>query len=138
MREYKINELKVGEIYTIADDNIYAGVKYKIDENGILYCYNKIYGEYEKASMSYNYAISHKFKIKEDIDWSKIPQGTKVQVLTHGEWHNAYFYTFNENQVGVTEWDEDNEFTGYYRRNWVQWHYANDVRLYEEKEIEIY
>lgn len=96
-----INENKVlgtkfkhGKVYK---DNI--GIKYKLNENGIIMFYNKSRGKWVESIETYNFFARNTFEevSKKEIDWNKIPRGTKVQVRDdeYGEWVNRYFVKYD-------------------------------------------
>lgn len=98
MERLKINELEVGKIYRA----FYRGEKtsgiYKIESNGKLF---ENYGiAWEESQIIYNEMFNVTFEeIKREIDWSKVPRGTKVQVREGAWdiiWHNRYFIKYEK------------------------------------------
>ena len=88
-------ELEEGKIYKRIDTNSF----YKII-NGDLYHFNNVLNHSEKSLMEYNLVRHINFEeVKREIDWSKVPKWTKVQVKDYAEciWKNAYFIGINNN-----------------------------------------
>ena len=74
-------------------------------------------------------------EIKREIDWSKVPQGTKVQVQDFGdnEWLNRYFVFTDNNRYFVSRHKEDDDFIGIKISQRVSgWDYC---RIHESVEI---
>ena len=95
MDKLSINDLEEGKIYkfTLAD-GVKCAHTHRI-KNNILQV--KAIGKaiWEDSILSYNNATAGYFtEIQREIDWSKVPRGTKVQVRDceeWGRWINAYF-----------------------------------------------
>ena len=117
MKKLKINELEEGKIYTFTfGDNLECTNVHRIKNNRLQV---KFTLGWDDSILSYNNATAGYFtEIQREIDWSKVPRGTKVQVsLTeNGDWFNRYFidtgkedgeYTF------VTSLALDDDFTSY-------------------------
>ena len=126
----KVWELEEGKIYR----NTKNYYKYKIKE-GKLFCWcdNCLWIQTHET---YNSVINMNFEeIKREIDWSKVPQGTKVQVQDFGnkEWLNRYFVECVNGHFMVSILKEDDDFTGkkvsYYAYEW------EDCRIHESVEI---
>ena len=129
----KVWELEEGKIYR----NTINCSKCKIKEGKLFYwCDNCLWAE---TCEPYNRVIDMNFEeIKREIDWSKVPQGTKVQVRDYKdrEWFNRYFYCFNSDCkyiYTVSEIKEDDEYTGATMFNFTNsWKYC---RIHESVEI---
>lgn len=77
-------------------------------------------------------------KIEKEIDWSKVPRGTKVQVKDNekGSWRNAYFSKFikeNEEYSFRASFINDDEFTNI-KMDDNEWGYKY-CRIHESVEI---
>ena len=120
MERLKIQDLEVGKIYRFynGDGSILPKNIYIINKQGELYCGDKYYN-FSKSTLSYNTAINGFFKeIEREIDWSKVPRGTKVQVKDKedGLWRNKYFVKFEAIDgyyPFITSIHLDNDFTNY-------------------------
>ena len=76
----------------------------------------------QNESVSVNSSLLSKstrkfIKIEKDIDWSKIPRGTKVQYKDYEEyeWYNGYFIEKNYNKdykFEISKLKEDDSFSG--------------------------
>lgn len=68
--------------------------------------------------------------MEKEIDWSKVPRGTKVQVgLTeNGDWFNRYFIDTGKEDgeyAFVTSLAMDDDFTGYEMEDYPEgWEYC--------------
>lgn len=88
----KIWELEVGKLYTT------GGYVYKIDSSRNLSFLTK--GNYSKwitTNASYNVVVGFDFEeVKRELDWFKVPNWTKVQVMggKKEKWINAYFIDY--------------------------------------------
>lgn len=106
MEKLKIWDLEVGKTYRFYDGSeVLSGNIYIINEQGELYCgrdkYCKNKNGFSKSSLIYNAVINGYFtEIKKEIDWSKVPRGTKVQVRDKEEYEfvNMYFIKFCKNE----------------------------------------
>ena len=133
----KVWELEEGKMYFEKEYNNRYIIK-----NGILYAcnfYTSNKSDFEKSILPYNEVLTMNFEeIKREIDWSKVPQGTKVQVRDYKdrEWFNRYFYCFNSDCkyiYTVSEIKEDDEYTGATMSNFTNsWIYC---RIHESVEI---
>ncbi len=117
MKKLKIQDLEVGKIYSA----FYKGVEqegiYKIESSGKIF-ENHRFG-WEEAAITYNEIFNTTFEeFKREIDWSKVPRGTKVQVKYKGEWEweNKYFIKYESSKeeypFQVNEWQDD-DYTGF-------------------------
>lgn len=141
MKKLKINELEVGKIYRFYyDDRILLRNIYMINKQGELYCeggkYCKNKNGFSKSSLAYNTIINGYFvEFKREIDWTKVPRGTKVQVRSYSKWENAYFVEENKEFKCPfkTSFFLDDNFTNtsmeYASQNWSQ------CRIHESVEI---
>lgn len=98
MDKLSINDLEEGKIYkfTLAD-GVKCAHTHRI-KNNILQV--KAIGKaiWEDSILSYNNAISGYFEeIKKELDWSKVPRGTKVQVKDKEDrhWYNEYLVKYD-------------------------------------------
>lgn len=73
----------------------------------------------EEAAITYNEIFNTTFEeFKREIDWSKVPRGTKVQVKDRegGKWENSYFIKYESSKeeypFQVNEWQDD-DYTGF-------------------------
>lgn len=76
----------------------------------------------QNESVSVNSSLLSKstrkfIKIEKDIDWSKIPRGTKIQYrdCEEYEWNNGYFiekYEYNDYSFEISKLKEDDSFSG--------------------------
>ena len=120
MERLKIQDLEVGKIYRFynGDGSILPENIYIINKQGELYCGDKYYN-FSKSTLSYNTAINGFFKeIEREINWSKVPRGTKVQVKDKEEWEwkNSYFIKYESSEkeypFQANEWQDD-DYTGF-------------------------
>lgn len=144
MEKLKIGDLEVGKIYRFYyNDGILLRNIYMINTQGELYCeggkYCKNKNGFSKSSLAYNTIINGYFvEFKREIDWSKVPRGTKVQVRDCEEWErwiNAYFVeqTKSTTHPFRTSICLDDEFTGVTMEgNAHLWKYC---RIHESVEI---
>lgn len=99
MEKLKIWDLEEGKEYRfyIGETNNENNEKftYKINSEKQLISVNQ-YGCETLSLLKYNQIIAGYFILKKELDWSKIPKGTKVQVRSgeEFEWINAYFVEF--------------------------------------------
>ena len=137
MKKLKINELEEGKIYTFTfEDNLECAFVHRIKNN-------RLQAEctlgWEDSILSYNSATAGYFtEIQREIDWSKVPRGTKVQVsLTEkGDWFNRYFIDTGKKDgehAFVASPALDDDFTGYEMEDFSDgWEYC---RIHESVEI---
>ena len=98
----KVNELEEGKIYYRIDtQGRRPDCKYRIN-NGTLE--SNITGSWGECLACYNEITQSDFieivpKKEKEIDWSKVPRGTKVQVRDYenGKWKNRYFVKYKLN-----------------------------------------
>lgn len=126
----KVWELEEGKIYR----NTINYSKYKIEERKLFYwCDNCLWVEIDTP---YNRVIDMEFEeIKREIDWSKVPQGTKVQVrdFGNGEWLNRYFVQYVNGYFAASRFKEDDDFTGEKASHYAcEW---ENCRIHESVEI---
>lgn len=123
MKKLKIQDLKEEKIYKFAVNGNLEDLSesiYKIDEEGDLYYKDPcVKDSFFKSNLFYNEVINGCFvEIKREIDWSKVPRGTKVQVKDRGEWEwkNSYFIKYESSKeeypFQVNEWQDD-DYTGF-------------------------
>ena len=101
MKKLKIQDLKEEKIYKFAVNGNLEDLSesiYKIDEEGDLYYKDPcVKDSFFKSNLFYNEVINGCFvEIKREIDWSKVPRGTKVQIRDYEEeeWSNEYFIEY--------------------------------------------
>ena len=135
MNKLKINNLEEGKFYKFINANDIESEHIYVIKNSLLYF---IQHNYELVSeITYNDIVLGYFK-ELQIDWSKVPRGTKVQVRDNekGNWRNAYFsklikeneeYSFRASAV------KDDEFTNL-KMDDNEWGYKY-CRIYSSKEI---
>lgn len=118
MNKIKIQDLKEEKIYKFAVNGNLEDLSesiYKIDEEGDLYYKDPCAKDsFFKSNLFYNEVINGCFvEIKREIDWSKVPRGTKVQVKDYEEeeWVNEYFIKYEsskeEYSFQANEWQDD-------------------------------
>lgn len=121
MKKLKIQDLEEEKIYKFAFDGNLEDLSesiYKIDEQRNLY-YKDPYAKdsFLKSTIFYNEVLNGYFvEIKREIDWTKVPRGTKVQVRDNEKqkWENAYFVSYAENVFPLSFESspiKDDEFT---------------------------
>lgn len=136
MDKLSINDLEEGKIYkfTLAD-GVKCAHTHRI-KNNILQV--KAIGKaiWEDSILSYNNAISGYFtEIKREINWAKVPRGTKVQVRDKEEYEfeNMYFIKFCKNERVPFEVNScfsvspclDDDYTGFKMENYNNfWKYC--------------
>ena len=108
---------------------------YKITENKELLAKRHDYGydDFLPCSIRYNDAIKDVFtEVKREIDWTKVPRMTKVQVRDYEdkEWINRYFCRKDEFNFMATAHTDD-QYTGYYAGG-TPWNY---YRIHPSVEI---
>ena len=126
----KVWELEEGKIYR----NTTNYSKYKIKEGKLFYWSDNCL--WIETCKPYNRVIDMNFKeIKREIDWSKVPKGTKVQVQDFGdkEWSNRYFVECVNGHFETSILKEDDDFTKekaiYHAYEW------EECRIHESVEI---
>lgn len=92
----KINELKAGKVYK---PNYYEWTHnlYRINNNILEYKFKEC--EWKKSILTYNELLMYEFEeFKREIDWSKIPMFTEVEVYhaRTSKWKKAYFVKYQE------------------------------------------
>ena len=150
MNKLKIQDLERGKLYKFYCDEskiiIQYTVQYEnfyfIDEQGNLYCtnYTKDKRYSLESILTYNEVKNGYFiEAKREIDWTKVPRGTKVQVRDYEneKWRNGYFYKYKEGSdfpFKITEFKEDDSFVGIkLEDSYVSW---EQCRLYEDVEVQ--
>ena len=120
MEKLKIQDLQEGKLYRFygeEGDNT-PNRYYRINNNGdlIVAFEDEVDKEYP-SGLHYNRVIHGFFdEIEREIDWNKVPRGTKVQVkdIEKGSWRNAYFSKFikeNEEYSFRVSFVNDDKFT---------------------------
>ena len=135
MNKLKIQDLERGKLYKFYCDEskiiIQYTVQYEnfyfIDGQGNLYCtnYTKDKRYSLESILTYNEVKNGYFvEAKREIDWTKIPQGTKVQVRDYEneEWVNRYFNCYDTySRHCLLGMCLDDNFTGYkMSKTWYQ------------------
>lgn len=91
----KITELELGKIYK-PNSYGYTHNLYRMTNSGLEYKFED--DEWIKSDQSFNELFTYEFiEFEREIDWSKVPRWTKVQVRDndkHG-WANRYFVGVN-------------------------------------------
>ena len=107
--------------------------KYMLSETGNLLDNDPCDDFYKLSSIKYNDVLKPIFtEIKREIDWTKVPRMTKVQVRDYEdkEWINRYFCRKDEfNFMATTH--KDDQYTGYYAGG-TPWNY---YRIHPSVEI---
>lgn len=121
MKKVKIQDLEKGKIYRFYTEEDLSKNIYMINGRGDLYCRDslscKSKKDFFKSSLSYNEVKNNYFvEIKREINWTKVPRGTKVQVKDSKKqkWKNAYFSKFlesNKTYPFKASFINDDEFT---------------------------
>lgn len=117
MEKLKIWDLEVGKIYRAFYKGVEQNGVFKIGNSGRLFVCSGL--EWESSNFFYNEILYTTFEeIKREIDWAKVPRGTKVQVsLTErGDWFNRYFIDTGKKDgehAFVTSLALDDDFTSY-------------------------
>lgn len=115
-KTYKAWELKEGKIYKRVWDDTSL---YRVTKEGVLEEYNERLDTWYNNYLQYNAILNWLFyEVNKEIDWSKIPKGTKVQVRDKEEdkWENRYFISFNLKNKELpykTSSCLDDNFSGY-------------------------
>lgn len=137
MEKLKINELEVGKIYSAFYKGLEHDGFYKVGNSGKLFYTDGT--EWEESDIYYNEIFDTYFvEFKREIDWTKVPRGTKVQVRDYEEerkWINAYFVEQTKSTTHPFRASVclDDEFTGVIMEdNAHLWKYC---RIHESVEI---
>ena len=115
MKGLKIQDLEAGKVYRCFYKGLEHDGFYKVGNSGKLFYTDGT--EWEESDIYYNEIFDTYFvEFKREIDWSKVPRGTKVQVKDNekGNWRNAYFLKFikeNEEYPFRASFMKDDEFT---------------------------
>ena len=136
MNKIKIQDLEVGKIYRAFYRGEKASGIYKIESNGRLF--ENCGTAWEESRIIYNEMFNVTFEeIKREINWTKVPRGTKVQVKSnkHSEWENRYFVTYDFSLINPFEVTDclDDDFTGCKMEDYT-WNYKY-CRIHESVEI---
>lgn len=118
MNKIKIQDLQVGKFYRAFYKGVEQNGVFKVGNSGRLFTCTGL--EWENSLFYYNEMFDTTFEeIEREIDWTKVPRGTKVQVRDEEEeeWLNRYFLKivkeeYEEDYFEVASY-EDNNFTGY-------------------------
>lgn len=116
MERLKIQDLEVGKVYRCFYKGLEHDGFYKVGNSGKLFYTDGT--EWEESDIYYNEMFDITFEeIQREIDWTKVPRGTKVQVKDNekGSWRNAYFSKFikeNEEYSFRASFVNDDKFTG--------------------------
>ena len=140
---YSILEFKEGVQYRkLLDNGKESRYIYKIENKKLYYRFdNKEKNEFEESKMSYNELIDTKYiryEEKKEIDWSKVPRGTKVQVKDFDTyfWYNRYYYGIHKGgkyPYCTTKRIDDDEFTGDSAKNTLTSY--QEIRIYDPADI---
>lgn len=114
MEKLKIWDLEVGKIYRAFYKGVEQNGVFKIGNSGRLFVCSGL--EWESSNFFYNEILDTTFEeIKREIDWAKVPRGTKVQVRDdeNQEWENRYFIKYipsddKEYPFKASKWLDDN------------------------------
>lgn len=138
MKKLKIQDLKVGKIYKAIYEDVEQNGIFKINDVNKLMIKDDI--RWVQIGISYNTVLDIEFvEIEKEIDWTKVPRGTKVQVRDseNQEWKNAYFSkTLNSKEVDYpfkASFINDDEFTELNLDN-TSWNYKY-CKIHESVEI---
>lgn len=116
MEKLKIQDLQKGKFYRAFYKGVEQNGVFKVGNSGRLFVCAGL--EWENSLFYYNEMFDVTFEeIKREIDWTKVPRGTKVQVKDNekGSWRNAYFSEFikeNEEYSFRASFVNDDKFTG--------------------------
>ena len=142
MKGLKIQDLQEGKLYRFygeEGDNT-PNRYYRINNNGdlIVAFEDEVDKEYP-SGLHYNRVIHGFFdEIEREIDWTKVPRGTKVQVRDNAkeEWVNKYFIEFNSRKEDFPFFASpclDDNFSDYkMENNGYEWIYC---RIHPSVEI---
>ena len=92
MEKVKIQDLEKGKIYKAIRENVELDGIFRINNANKLMIKDDT--RWVQIEVSYNTVLDIEFiEIEKEIDWTKVPRGTKVQVRDseNQEWSNAYF-----------------------------------------------
>ena len=114
MERLKIQDLEEGKVYRCFYKGVEQNGVFKIGNSGRLFVCSGL--EWESSNFFYNEILDTTFEeIKREIDWAKVPRGTKVQVRDdeNQEWENRYFIKYipsddKEYPFKASKWLDDN------------------------------
>ena len=114
MNKIKIQDLQVGKFYRAFYKGVEQNGVFKVGNSGRLFTCTGL--EWENSLFYYNEMFDTTFEeFKREIDWSKVPRGTKVQVkyCEDRKWENRYFVKCKLNTKCPFEVSEikDDDFT---------------------------
>lgn len=115
MKKLKIQDLKVGKFYKAFYKGVEQNGVFKVGNSGKLFVCAGL--EWENSLFYYNEMFDTTFEeIEREIDWTKVPRGTKVQVRnnTNQKWENAYLVSYSDNVFPLSFESspiKDDEFT---------------------------
>lgn len=115
MKKVKVQELEKGKIYKAIRENVELNGIFRI--NNVNKLMIKDDTRWVQIEVSYNTVLDIEFvEIKKEIDWTKVPRGTKVQVRndTNQKWKNAYLVSYSDNVFPLSFESspiKDDEFT---------------------------
>lgn len=115
MNKIKIQDLQVGKFYRAFYKGVEQNGVFKVGNSGRLFTCTGL--EWENSLFYYNEMFDTTFEeIEREIDWTKVPRGTKVQVRDNEKqkWENAYFVSYAENVFPLSFESspiKDDEFT---------------------------
>lgn len=92
MKKVKVQELEIGKIYKAIYEDVEQNGIFKINDVNKLMIKDDT--RWVQIGVSYNTVLDIEFiEIKKEIDWTKVPRGTKVQVkyCEDRKWENRYF-----------------------------------------------
>lgn len=138
MKKVKVQDLEKGKIYKAIYEDVEQDGIFKInDVNKLMIKDDTMWVQIE---ISYNTVLDIEFiEIEKEIDWTKIPRGTKVQVRDseNQEWKNAYFSkSLNSKEVDYpfkASFINDDEFTELNLDN-TSWNYKY-CKIHESVEV---
>lgn len=112
MKKLKIQDLQVGKFYRAFYKGVEQNGVFKVGNSGRLFTCTGL--EWENSLFYYNEMFDTTFEeIEREIDWTKVPRGTKVQVKDRegGKWENSYFIKYEsskeEYSFQANEWQDD-------------------------------
>ena len=144
MERLKIQDLEVGKVYKFyfncwKDKVVELKTRYSINQNRELIPVQVDDVESLEYLLDYNEVITGYFvEIKREIDWSKVPRGTKVQVKDkeEREWENSYFIKYESSKgeypFQANEWQDD-DYTGFKMEQYSDFY--KYCRIHESVEI---
>ena len=137
MEKLKIQDLEVGKVYSAFYKGVEQNGVFKVGNSGRLFVCAGL--EWENSLFYYNEMFDVTFEeIKREIDWSKVPRGTKVQVKDkeEREWENSYFIKYEsgkkEYPFQANEWQDD-DYTGFKMEQYSDFY--KYCRIHESVEI---